>query len=242
MLFKSALVSVLYFSVGLCWWVHWVTINTLYFKSAFITLYFKSTYLKILHLCQHGARGDWLIHAGSFSRRFSAFPGYGNRSKKKSVSQAVWSDDLQDENFPPFAGGLDFILSRLCLSRQEQWATLSTYACWKHLLGITRKESQNHNIISEIYSNQMVHRLQEVMDNSQRIFRKVSSFMCLHPALSFVCGNASQKQTKHDGWNQGRIRHLRRRKSVLSAGIKPFLRYLWKHIRKEDSVSEIEAS
>ncbi|XP_076469342.1 SLIT-ROBO Rho GTPase-activating protein 1-like [Babylonia areolata] len=56
--------------------------------------------------------------------------------------------------------------------RQEQWATMSTYTCWKHLLGITRKESQNHTIISEIYSNQMVHRLQEVMDNSQRIFRK----------------------------------------------------------------------
>ncbi|KAK7503696.1 hypothetical protein BaRGS_00005235, partial [Batillaria attramentaria] len=56
--------------------------------------------------------------------------------------------------------------------RQEQWATMSTYQCWKHLLGITRKESQNHTIMSEIYNNQMVQRLQEVMDNSQRIFRK----------------------------------------------------------------------
>ena len=206
----------------------------MYFKSAFITLYFKSTHSKILHLCQHGAkRGtDWLIHVGSFSRRFSAFPGYGSRSRKKNVSGTVWSDDLQDEHLPPFADSLDFTLSCLCLSRQEQWATLSTYACWKHLLGITRKESQNHNIISEIYSNQMVHRLQEVMDNSQRIFRKVSSFLRLRPALSFVCGNASRKQTKHDGWNQGRIEHLGRRKAVLSAGIKPFLRCLWKHIRK----------
>lgn len=56
--------------------------------------------------------------------------------------------------------------------KQEQWATMSTYACWKHLLGITRKESQNHSIMSEIYMNQMVQRLQEVTDNSQRIFRK----------------------------------------------------------------------
>lgn len=56
--------------------------------------------------------------------------------------------------------------------KQEQWATMSTYACWKHLLGITRKESQNHSVMSEIYNNQMVQRLQEVMDNSQRIYRK----------------------------------------------------------------------
>ncbi|XP_076448200.1 SLIT-ROBO Rho GTPase-activating protein 1-like isoform X3 [Babylonia areolata] len=56
--------------------------------------------------------------------------------------------------------------------KYEQWGTMSTYTCWKHLLGITRKESQNHTIMGEIYSNQMVHRLQEVMDNSQRVFRK----------------------------------------------------------------------
>ncbi|XP_035828526.1 SLIT-ROBO Rho GTPase-activating protein 1 [Aplysia californica] len=56
--------------------------------------------------------------------------------------------------------------------KQEQWAILSTYACWKHLLGITRKQSQDHETIAQIFSNQMVNRLGEVMDNSQRIFRK----------------------------------------------------------------------
>ncbi|XP_050413172.1 SLIT-ROBO Rho GTPase-activating protein 1 isoform X1 [Patella vulgata] len=57
-------------------------------------------------------------------------------------------------------------------SKQEQWATFSTYACWKHLLGITRKQSQDHQKIGEIYSNQVVNRLNEVMENSQRIFKK----------------------------------------------------------------------
>ncbi|CAG5119867.1 unnamed protein product [Candidula unifasciata] len=57
-------------------------------------------------------------------------------------------------------------------SEQEQWATMSTYACWKLLVGITRKQSQDHQTMAEIYSNQMVSRLAEVIDNSQRIFRK----------------------------------------------------------------------
>ncbi|XP_025107166.1 SLIT-ROBO Rho GTPase-activating protein 3-like isoform X1 [Pomacea canaliculata] len=56
--------------------------------------------------------------------------------------------------------------------KQEQWATMSTYACWKHLLGITRKESQNHSVMSDVYGTQMVQRLQEVIENSQRIYRK----------------------------------------------------------------------
>uniref|UniRef100_A0A0B7A0M7 F-BAR domain-containing protein n=1 Tax=Arion vulgaris TaxID=1028688 RepID=A0A0B7A0M7_9EUPU len=56
--------------------------------------------------------------------------------------------------------------------KQEQWATMSTSACWKHLLGITRKQSQDHQSVAEIYSNHMVSRLAEIMDNSQRIFRK----------------------------------------------------------------------
>ncbi|ESO99728.1 hypothetical protein LOTGIDRAFT_141691, partial [Lottia gigantea] len=56
--------------------------------------------------------------------------------------------------------------------KQEQWATFSTYACWKHLLGITRKQSQDHQKIGEIYNNQMMTRLTEIVDNSQRIFKK----------------------------------------------------------------------
>ncbi|XP_048257474.1 SLIT-ROBO Rho GTPase-activating protein 1-like isoform X4 [Haliotis rufescens] len=57
-------------------------------------------------------------------------------------------------------------------NRQEQWATFSTFACWKHLLGITRKESQDHNTISELYSNAVMNRLNETIENSQRIFKK----------------------------------------------------------------------
>ncbi|BFZ08300.1 hypothetical protein BsWGS_11339 [Bradybaena similaris] len=56
--------------------------------------------------------------------------------------------------------------------KQEQWTTMSTSACWKHLLGITRKQGQDHQAIAEIYSSHMVSRLSEIMDNSQRIFRK----------------------------------------------------------------------
>ncbi|XP_059167757.1 SLIT-ROBO Rho GTPase-activating protein 1-like isoform X4 [Physella acuta] len=65
-----------------------------------------------------------------------------------------------------------FLKCYLSPSRQEQWATMSTYDCWKNLLAITRKQSQDHQIIAEIYNNQMVSRLAEVIDNSQRIFRK----------------------------------------------------------------------
>lgn len=74
--------------------------------------------------------------------------------------------------------GGEGVKSKICdrgvpCCRQEQWATMSTYACWKHLLGITRKESQNHSVMSDVYGTQMVQRLQEVIENSQRIYRKV---------------------------------------------------------------------
>ncbi|GFO43846.1 slit-robo rho GTPase-activating protein 1, partial [Plakobranchus ocellatus] len=75
-----------------------------------------------------------------------------------------------------YARGLDKLvktmITRHKTEKQEQWATMSTYACWKHLIGITRKQSQDHQTIADIYSSQMVARLAEVVDNSQRIFRK----------------------------------------------------------------------
>jgi hypothetical protein len=86
-------------------------------------------------------------------------------------------------------------------SRQEQWATMSTYACWKMLLGITRKESQNHSIIGEIYSNQMAQRLQEVMDSTQRIFRKVQphlSSYCLTTEWTMFTFTFFNKKYRHD--------------------------------------------
>ena len=57
--------------------------------------------------------------------------------------------------------------------RRESWDKFSTFNCWSQLLEITRKQSHDHGILAEICNNQVISRLTEVLDNSQRIFRKV---------------------------------------------------------------------
>ncbi|XP_064605017.1 SLIT-ROBO Rho GTPase-activating protein 3-like isoform X2 [Liolophura sinensis] len=53
--------------------------------------------------------------------------------------------------------------------RPEQF---STYTCWQHLLDITKKQSHDHGVLSSICNNQMVQRLNDIVDNSQRIVKK----------------------------------------------------------------------
>lgn len=68
---------------------------------------------------------------------------------------------------------LHFIIFLFFSSRREHWHLFSMYTCWQNLLNITKKQSHDHNVLSEICNNQMVTRLQDIVDNSQRIFKKV---------------------------------------------------------------------
>ncbi|XP_029634547.1 SLIT-ROBO Rho GTPase-activating protein 3 isoform X3 [Octopus sinensis] len=56
--------------------------------------------------------------------------------------------------------------------KREHWPFFSMYTCWQNLLNITKKQGHDHNTLSEICNNQMVSRLQDIVENSQRIFKK----------------------------------------------------------------------
>lgn len=48
----------------------------------------------------------------------------------------------------------------------------SSYACWQQLVNQTKSLSKDHAALSEIYSNHLVSRLQTVVEDVQRIYKK----------------------------------------------------------------------
>lgn len=63
----------------------------------------------------------------------------------------------------------------ICLHfRREQWPLFSTYSCWQQLVAQTKNLSKDHAALSEVYSTHLVSRLGEVMEDVQRIYRRVN--------------------------------------------------------------------
>lgn len=60
-----------------------------------------------------------------------------------------------------------------CRSRREQWPLFSSYACWQQLVTQTRNLSRDHVALSEVYSTHLVSRLAQVMEDVQRIYKRV---------------------------------------------------------------------
>lgn len=58
------------------------------------------------------------------------------------------------------------------LRRREQWPMFSSYACWQQLVNQTKSLSKDHAALSEIYSTHLVARLQTVIEDVQRIYKK----------------------------------------------------------------------
>lgn len=58
--------------------------------------------------------------------------------------------------------------------RREQWPLISTYSCWQQLVTQTKNLSKDHAALSEIYSTHLVSRLSQVIEDVQRIYRRVS--------------------------------------------------------------------
>lgn len=48
----------------------------------------------------------------------------------------------------------------------------SSYACWQQLVNQTKSLSKDHAALSEIYSTHLVVRLQTVIEDVQRIYKK----------------------------------------------------------------------
>ena len=58
--------------------------------------------------------------------------------------------------------------------RREGWPGYSTYTCWQTLLASTKRESKDHAILSDLYNTTMSNRFNDLMDDIQRIYKRVS--------------------------------------------------------------------
>ena len=59
------------------------------------------------------------------------------------------------------------------MMRRELWPGYSTYTIWQTLLGTTRKLGHDHAVLAELYSTHMSNRLTELVDDLQRVYKKV---------------------------------------------------------------------
>ena len=62
----------------------------------------------------------------------------------------------------------------LTIARRENWTAFSTYKMWQTMLGITTKESRNHNILAETFSTILTSKFTQLLDDMQRVYKKVS--------------------------------------------------------------------
>lgn len=58
------------------------------------------------------------------------------------------------------------------MNRRDQWPMFSTYSCWQLLVNQTKSLSKDHATLSEIYTTHLVSRLQTVIEDVQRIYKK----------------------------------------------------------------------
>ncbi|XP_067937833.1 SLIT-ROBO Rho GTPase-activating protein 1-like isoform X2 [Watersipora subatra] len=70
-------------------------------------------------------------------------------------------------------------LARQCIAKQKQeklkresWMIMSTYTCWQHIIGITKQQSRDHSVLSDVYGNAMFQRLADINEDSRRLFCK----------------------------------------------------------------------
>ncbi|XP_055705552.1 SLIT-ROBO Rho GTPase-activating protein 1-like isoform X2 [Phlebotomus papatasi] len=56
--------------------------------------------------------------------------------------------------------------------KREQWPLFSSYACWQQMINHTKSLSKDHATLADIYSTHLVMRLQTVIDDIQRIYRR----------------------------------------------------------------------
>ena len=67
----------------------------------------------------------------------------------------------------------------MMMMRRELWPGYSTYTIWQTLLGTTRKLGHDHAVLAELYSTHMSNRLTELVDDLQRVYKKVPFFFSM---------------------------------------------------------------
>jgi hypothetical protein len=71
------------------------------------------------------------------------------------------------------------------IRRREMWKHYSTHDTWMALLDATKQRSQDYATLAEIYGTVMVGRLGDLLEDLQRVHKKVCYGSCW--LLCFVC-------------------------------------------------------
>lgn len=66
-----------------------------------------------------------------------------------------------------------YIFCYFLTHRRESWPLFSSYSCWQQLVSQTKTLSKDHAALSEVYSTHIVSRLQQVIEDVQRIYKRV---------------------------------------------------------------------
>lgn len=73
---------------------------------------------------------------------------------------------------------LKFVNCILCPDRREMWSNFSTYETWNALLSATKHRSREYSVLADIYGTLMVNRLGDLIEDIQRVHRKVFKSSC----------------------------------------------------------------
>lgn len=73
----------------------------------------------------------------------------------------------------------NFLLFSCFHFRRESWPLFSSYSCYQQLVTQTKTLSKDHAALSEVYSTHLVSRLQQVVEDVQRIYKRVSKLCVL---------------------------------------------------------------
>jgi len=73
----------------------------------------------------------------------------------------------------------------LIIARREPWAAFSTYKMWQTMLGITTRQSRNHNILAETFNSILTSKFTQLLEDMQRVYKKVSLFIVWYTGCLF---------------------------------------------------------
>ena len=88
------------------------------------------------------------------------------------IADVITSIYTRAEHARPLS--IPYRLLSIVFCRREQWPLFSSYACWQQLVNETKSLSRDHAALSEVYSTHLVGRLNQVMEDVQRIYKRVS--------------------------------------------------------------------
>ncbi|ESO06543.1 hypothetical protein HELRODRAFT_160724 [Helobdella robusta] len=127
------------------------------------------------------------------------------------------------------------IVSRHRADKRETWPGYSTYSIWQTLLSTTKKLGKDHGVLSELYANQMVFRVSELAEDTQRIYKKSMKTYHIYHGESQHAENKfrqiENQRIKTENSHSGKVVLTRRFRNIEKQSEKRQLKYMESRLR-----------